>query len=81
MLVIAEPAVMKGRRFGNLVLVAGRAPLPVGALRIASARAAFPRTVHAGSELARFTGGAAPLTDADPMRSPAPPDAAWRIGG
>lgn len=78
-LVIAEPAVLKARRFGNVVFVASRARLPVEAIRSASARTAFPCTVHADAALASFAGGAVPLTDADPMRSPQPPDAIWRV--
>jgi spermidine synthase len=74
-LVIAEPAVRKGRRYGNVVLAGGRAPLPLAEVQRASARAAFPRTVTVG-----LPGGARPLTDADPLRSPQPPDAMWRIG-
>jgi spermidine synthase len=74
-LVIAEPAVLKGRRYGNVVLAASRAPLPVAAIQRASARAPFPRTVTVD-----FGGDAKPLTDADPMRSPQPPDEMWRVG-
>jgi spermidine synthase len=74
-LVIAEPAVRKGRRYGNVVLAASRTPLPLAEVQRASARAPFPRTVTA-----TLTGDAKPLTDADPMRSPQPPDAMWRIG-
>jgi spermidine synthase len=73
--VIAEPAVLKGRRYGNVVIAASRATLPVAELRRASARAPFPRTVTVG-----FGGNARPLTDADPMRSPSPPDELWRVG-
>ncbi|MEO9139665.1 MAG: fused MFS/spermidine synthase [Jatrophihabitans sp.] len=80
MLIVADPSVLKGRRFGNVVLAASRRPLPVDEVRRASARAAFPRSVHAGAGLVRFTGGAAPLTDAAPVRSPQPPDALWRVG-
>lgn len=75
-LLIAEPAVLKGRRFGNVVLAASRAALPAAAIRRAAAAAPFPRTVTAA-----FGGAAQPLTDADSMRSPAPPDEVWRIGG
>ncbi|MDT4925514.1 MAG: hypothetical protein QOG01_3227 [Pseudonocardiales bacterium] len=74
-LVIAEPAVLKGRRYGNVVLAAARAGLPTDEIRRASARAAFPRTVTV-----RFSGDEKPLTDADPMRSPQPPDELWRVG-
>jgi hypothetical protein len=73
-LVIAEPAVLKGRRFGNVVIAASAGRLPVTAVRRAAAGAAFPRTVTLG-----FGRDAKPLTDADAMRSPQPPDATWRI--
>lgn len=75
-LVIADPSVVKGRRFGNVILAAARSGLPVAAVRRASAAAPFPRTVTLD-----LGGGARPLTDADPMRSPQPPDEIWRVGG
>lgn len=75
-LVIAEPAVLKGRRYGNVVVAAARSGLPVDEIRRAAARAAFPRTVTL--DLGR---DAAPLADRDPMRSPQPPDELWRVGG
>lgn len=74
-LVVAEPAVLKGRRFGNVVVAASRAALPAATIRRAALRAPFPRTVTVG-----FGGDVGPLTDADPLRSPAPPDASWRVG-
>ncbi len=74
-LLVAEPAVLKGRRFGNVVIAASRAPLPVAPIQRASARAPFPRTVTVD-----FGGAARLLTDADPLRSPQPPDAIWRVG-
>jgi len=75
-LVIAEPAILKGRRHGNVVVAAARAGLPVAAVQRASAAAAFPRTVTIG-----FGRDAKPLTDAAPLRSPQPPDEMWRVGG
>ena len=78
LLVVAEPAVLRGRRHGNVVLAAGT-QLPIATIRRASARAVFPRTVTAGEALRRFTAGAAQLTDAAPVRSPIPPDELWRI--
>ena len=77
----ADPSVLKGRRFGNVVLAAGRGELPADQIGRAAAAAMFPQRVLAGTELDRFVAGAAPLTDADPMRSPQPPDALWRVGG
>lgn len=74
--VSAEVPVWKGRRFGNLVVVAG-AEVPVQAFERRLARAPFPyRLVH-GRELARWTGGAVPFTDADAEPSPSP---AWSRG-
>lgn len=73
--VIADGSVLKGRRFGNVVLVASRAPLPMEQIRRASAGAAFPRSVRT-----TMPGDARPLTDADSMRSPTPPDALWKVG-
>jgi SAM-dependent methyltransferase len=80
-LVVADPAVLKARRFGNVVFAASRTALPLTEVRRAAAGAAFPRTVHAGAPLVSFSGGAAPLTDAEPLRSPSPPDEMWRVGG
>jgi SAM-dependent methyltransferase len=79
-LLTGDSAVIKLRRFGNLVLAASPTELPVDAIRSAGARAMFPRTVLDSSQLRRFLGSAAPLTDAAPMRSPEPPDELWRVG-
>jgi hypothetical protein len=71
---IADPAVLRGRRFGNLVLVAGRVEPPVADLTRRSAGDPFPGRVLHGDELTRFTGGARPVTDATAHPSPPPPD-------
>jgi len=60
---IAEPAVLRGRRLGNLVLAGSDQPLPVAALRRATAGDPFPARVVDGDELARFASGAAVITD------------------
>jgi spermidine synthase len=78
--IIADPAVVKARRFGNMVLAAGRTPLPSAEIRRAAAGAPFPHRVLAGAEVAGFVATAAPLTDAAPARSPAPPEESWRVG-
>jgi spermidine synthase len=77
----ADPGVLKGRRFGNIVLAVARTELPVAQVTRSAAAAMFPHRVLTGAELVAFVAGAAPLTDADPLRSPAPPDAIWRVGG
>jgi spermidine synthase len=77
---VADPAVLRGRRFGNVVLGASRATLPLRAAQRAAAAAAFPRKVLHGAELTRFVSGSRRLTDAQPARSPQPPDEMWRVG-
>jgi spermidine synthase len=74
--VSAEVPVWKGRRFGNLVAVAG-AQVPVDAIERRVARAAFPYRVLSDRELTRWIGGAEPFTDADTEGSPSP---AWSRG-
>ncbi|ROP32178.1 hypothetical protein EDD30_5113 [Couchioplanes caeruleus] len=69
---IADAAVLRGRRFGNLVVVAGRTPLPVAALSRRAAGDWFPGRVE--TDLARFAGGRAAVTDAGAVPSPSPPD-------
>jgi spermidine synthase len=76
---IADPPVLRGRRFGNLVLAAARQELPLAGLARRAAADAFPgRLVH-GGELARFTAGAKPVTDADVCPSPAPPPGVFAV--
>lgn len=72
---LADAAVLKGRRFGNLVLVAtpDRETLPVPELTRLAAGDPFPARVLAGDALAGFAGRAAPVTDATARPSDAPP--------
>lgn len=70
---IADPGVLKGRRFGNLVLAASRQPLPVAELGRRVAGDPFPGRVLHGAELERFAAGARLITDEQPEASPAPP--------
>ncbi|HET6878434.1 MAG TPA: fused MFS/spermidine synthase [Jatrophihabitans sp.] len=79
LLVVADSAVLKGRRFGNVVIAASRQPLPAVEIRRAAAGANFPRTVHTGAAMETFVGTAEPLTDAEQLRSPEPPDELWRV--
>ncbi|WP_231706726.1 MULTISPECIES: spermidine synthase [Tsukamurella] len=68
--VAAEPAVLKGRRFGNLVVVAGTVP-ELLARRLAGDP--FPGSALMGGEVTRFVGGAKPFTSANAQVSPMPP--------
>ncbi|MBK8462258.1 MAG: fused MFS/spermidine synthase [Nigerium sp.] len=71
--VSAEAAVWKGRRFGNVVVVASDAALPVPGLEQRAHRAAFPYQLLSDRALHRWLGGAQPFTDADATPSPAAP--------
>jgi hypothetical protein len=70
---IAEPGVLRGRRFGNLVVAAAGRPLPIAALTRRAAAEPFPARVVEGSALDRFVAGSKPITDADAEPSPVPP--------
>jgi spermidine synthase len=70
---IAEGPVLRGRRFGNLVVVAADHELPVAELTRRAAADPFPARVLEGEELDRFVAGARPITDALAEPSPAPP--------
>ncbi|GHD86594.1 spermidine synthase [Streptomyces naganishii] len=77
---IAEPAVLRGRRFGNAVLVASHDPVDTATLARLTASDAFPARVEHGAGLRRFTGTAAPVRDEDAVPSPRPPEGAFGIG-
>ncbi len=78
--VVGLHEVLKGRRFGNLVLVASASPLDLYTLRRAAASAVLPTGVLPGADLARKVPGARPLRAADGgLDSPEPPDPrSWR---
>jgi spermidine synthase len=70
---LADPGVVRGRRFGNLVVAGSAAELPVDRLvRRAAGRVPQVRCVH-GDDVRRFTGGAPPLRDDDEIPLPIPP--------
>ncbi|WP_031088833.1 spermidine synthase [Streptomyces sp. NRRL WC-3549] len=77
---IAEPAVLRGRRFGNVVLLAGQAPLDLARLTRLCAADAFPARVTHGEALTRLLGGGRPVRDGDAVASPEPPDGAFSLG-
>ncbi|MDQ0402516.1 fused MFS/spermidine synthase [Streptomyces sp. NPDC000349] len=77
---IAEPGVLRGRRFGNAVLIAAGRPLDIPALARRTAADAFPARVEHGAALRDFIGGARPVRDADAVPSPEPPAGAFGIG-
>nr|WP_309484487.1 fused MFS/spermidine synthase [Streptomyces himalayensis] len=75
---VADPTVLRGKRFGNAVLVASGLPLPVAELTRRAASDPHPGRVEHGRALADFTGGAAVVTDASAVASPAPPPSVFR---
>jgi spermidine synthase len=75
---IADPAVLRGRRFGNAVLVASDLPLPLAELTRRAASDPHPARVEHGKQLTDFTGGARPVTDEAAVASPAPPPSVFR---
>ncbi|MET9699314.1 fused MFS/spermidine synthase [Streptomyces sp. NPDC006529] len=77
---IAEPGVLRGRRFGNAVLVGSARELPVAELTRACAGDAFPARVVHGAALAKLAGGAGVVRDAEAVDSPEPPEGAFGIG-
>lgn len=72
-LLAAEPATLKGRRLGNLMLVAARTEVPVAALRATASRSPLPYRVLDEREVSDAVGGGRPFTDAD--TGPGPRDA------
>ncbi|MER6030330.1 fused MFS/spermidine synthase [Streptomyces sp. NPDC001851] len=75
---IADPAVLRGKRFGNAVLVASDAPLPLADLTRRAASDPHPARVEHGKPLRDFAGGALPVTDDTAAASPAPPPSVFR---
>jgi spermidine synthase len=71
--VIAEAAVLRGRRFGNLVVAASNHELPLRELARRAAADPFPARLVSGAELDQFTAGSTPITDSDAEPSPAMP--------
>ncbi|GAA2506872.1 spermidine synthase [Winogradskya humida] len=71
-LLVADASVLRGRRFGNLVVLAGRTPPPVEELRRRASGDWFPGRVE--TDLERFAGGRPPATDVDAVPSPTPPE-------
>ncbi|MFB8167955.1 spermidine synthase [Kitasatospora purpeofusca] len=77
---IAEPPVLRGRRYGNILLVGSAGPLPVADLVRRLAGDIFPARLTDGADLASFAGRTAPVTDATATDSPPPPDGAFSVG-
>jgi hypothetical protein len=70
---LADPTVLAGKHFGNLVLVASGTELPLDGYVRRTASDPFPGRVLHDVALDRFTGGAKPVDDANATGSPTPP--------
>ncbi len=71
--VIAEAGLLRGRRFGNLVVAASDHVLAVDELTRRAAADPFPAQVLHGAALDRFLAGARAISDAEAQPSPPPP--------
>lgn len=80
-IMLGRPTVMLGMRFGNIVMAASRAELPTQQINDALRAQDECQGVLSGDRLDDEVADAAPLSDADPMRSPAPPDEVYRPVG
>ncbi len=69
---LADTQVLKGRRFGNLVVAASATPLPTEWLPRMLAAGPHPAKIAQGDEVASFAEGARVVTDADAVASPRP---------
>lgn len=69
---LAETGILKGRRFGNVVLIASTSELPLDWMPRLMARGPHPATVTSGRDLVSWIAGAPVVTDATAVRSPAP---------
>ncbi|WP_433391887.1 spermidine synthase [Micromonospora sp. KLBMP9576] len=76
---VGDAAVLRGRRYGNLVLVAGRVEPPVAELTRRAAGDWFPGRVLAGADLDRFAGGAGVVRDVDATDSTPPPPGIFSV--
>ncbi|MBE1535740.1 spermidine synthase [Actinomadura algeriensis] len=72
-LLMGDPGVLRGRRFGNLIVAASREPLPVAELTRRAAGGVTRARLLAAGELAAFCSGAAPLHDGEDIAVPVPP--------
>ena len=68
--VLADPGLLRGRRFGNLVMAGSQRPFPLDELRRVTARSIGRARVESQHTFLR---GAATTTDADPPVAPIPP--------
>jgi spermidine synthase len=77
--VLAETQILKGRRFGNVVLVGSQKPLPLEWMPRLLAGGPHPSKVVSGGELRDFIAGAPIVTDATAIQSPPPAKSIFQV--
>ena len=77
---LAETQILKGRRFGNVVLVGSRSKLPLDWMPRLLAGGPHPSKVVAGAELRNWIAGAPIVTDDTAVQSPPPSKNIFQIG-
>ena len=77
--VLAETQVLKGRRFGNVVIVGSQATLPLDWMPRLLAGGPHPSKVVTGQELRDWIAGAPITTDATAVQSPPPSKSIFQL--
>jgi spermidine synthase len=77
--VLAETQVLKGRRFGNVVIIGSRAMLPLDWMPRLLAGGPHPSKVVSGRELTDWIAGASITTDATAVQSPPPSKSIFQL--
>jgi hypothetical protein len=71
-LLCVEPATLKGRRFGNVIIVGAATPLPYADIAQRVGSSPFPYRVLRGPRLKQLLANSVAFTDADAEESPEP---------
>lgn len=77
--VLAETQILKGKRFGNLVMVGSAAELPFDWMPRLLAAGPHPSKIVTGSELREFVAGAPVVTDGTAIPSPPPTKSVFQV--
>jgi hypothetical protein len=72
LLLCVEPATLKGRRFGNVIIVGAATPLPYADIAQRVGRSPFPYRVLRSARLRQLLADSVAFTDADAEESPEP---------
>lgn len=78
--VLADTQILKGRRFGNVVIVGSREELPLTWMPRLLAGGPHPAKVVSGAELRNWIAGAPVTVDATATKSPPPARSVFQIG-